>query len=156
MLRVVTGSNNSDSHIPPDSHFLSMNFGMAWPEPRLVARRVASRGQIPQTVTVFQNFIRVTYIGVLTPPSLSFPVRMNSCWGLRLVGHVHGIIGSKFKWTASTIHPISDKVDTGGRELWSVTSWELPICLALRRMGPVLCFPISGSLQLLTSPPENF
>lgn len=134
-----------------------MNFGMAWPEPRLVAKRVASRGQIPQTVTVFQNFIRVTYIGVLTPPSLSFPVRMNSCWALRLVGHVHGTIGSKFKWTASsTIHLVSDKMDTGRRELWSVTSWELPICLALRRMGPLLCFPISGSLQLLTSPPENF
>lgn len=129
---------------------------MAWPEPWLVGKRGASRGQIPQAVTVFQNLIRVTRVEVLTLLSLSFPVRMNSCWALKLVSQVHGTTESKFKWTASTIHPISDKMDMGRRELWSVTSWELPICLALRQMGPVLCFPISGSLQLLTSHPENF
>lgn len=122
----MTGSNNSDSHIPPDSRFLSVNFGLAWPEPWLVAKRVASRGQIPQSVTVFQNLIRVTGVEVLTPLSLSFPVRMNSCWELKLVGHVHGTTESKFKWTASTVHPISDKMDMGRRERWSVTSWDLP------------------------------
>lgn len=118
-----------------------MNFGIAWPEPCLVTKRVASRVQIPQTVTAFQNFIKVTHEEVLTLPSLSFPVRMNSWWVLKIVGHVHSTIESKFKWTASTILPISDKMDTGRRELWSVISWKLPVYLNLSGMG------VSGMLS---------